>query len=68
MTVERQYGQIIFTCDQENSARCEDTLETGESEWNAAMTALHEAHWRVFGPRQPGGKWIHCCARCTVPR
>lgn len=68
MTVERQYGHIIFICDQENSARCEETLDTEESEWNAAMTAMNRAHWRAFPPRSAGGKWVHCCSRCTVPR
>lgn len=65
MTIERQYGAIIFVCDQENMAACEGTLETGESDWADAMTALNRAHWRVF---RRGAGWIHCCSKCLVPR
>lgn len=68
MTIERQHGLIIVICDQENSARCEETLETGESEWNATMATIRKAGWRSFGPKHPGGSWIHCCPRCCVPR
>lgn len=68
VTVDRQYNALIFMCDQQNSARCEEALETGESEWNAAMDALRGAGWRSFPPRTAGGNWVHCCPRCTVPR
>ena len=67
MTVERQYGLIIFTCDRENSAQCEGELETETADWGEALSALRSSRWRAF-PLRPGPGYIHCCPCCTVPR
>lgn len=67
MTIERQYGQIIFVCDRQTSARCEESLDTETNDWNDALKRMTGARWRA-SPLRPGPGWIHCCSRCTVPR
>jgi hypothetical protein len=70
MTIERQYGKIIFTCDVEESPRCEEQLETEASEWTAAREVFEEAGWRAFPRDRVAGAptFIHCCKNCPVPR
>lgn len=66
MTVERQYGKIIFTCDVEQSARCEEQIETGETDFTAALAEAKQDGWTVH--RKADGGYMHCCPRCPVPR
>lgn len=56
MSVERQYGDIIFTCNT-----CDDTLETGTSNFDAALSALRQAGWYAS---KKGDTWIHVCHDC----
>lgn len=65
MTIERQYGKIIFTCDVENSAQCEEQVETGKTGFVAALQAMKEEGWTPFS--LDGTTWQHCCSECEVP-
>lgn len=55
--IDRQFGEITFECDG-----CDDTIETGESEWNDAMAAFRRLEWRS---EKVGNDWTHLCPKCA---
>ena len=67
MTIDRQYGKVVLVCDQQNSARCDETIETGKADFGEALAAAKREGWTVHALR-PGPGFVHCCPRCTVPR
>lgn len=54
--IDRQHGEIVFCCDG-----CDETLETGESEWADAMAQFRRDGWRS---EKVGAEWTHLCADC----
>ena len=40
--IDRQFGDVTFECDG-----CDDTVETGESEWSDAMASFKRLNWRA---------------------
>jgi hypothetical protein len=71
MTIERQYGKIIFVCDQQDSVRCDEQIETEESDFNDALRVAKAEGWRSVPLDQAGGgapKFVHVCGHCSVPR
>lgn len=71
MTIERQYGKIIFICDVESSPQCEEQMETEESDFMQALAVAKAAGWDVAaGTPTPGAAqdWIHFCPKCPRPR
>lgn len=54
--IDRQHGQIVFECDG-----CDETIETGEDEWNEAMAQFRSERWRA---EKVGDEWTHLCPRC----
>ena len=56
--ITRQYGEITFECDA-----CDDTIETGESEWNDAMVDFRRLGWRS---EKVGVDWTHLCPKCQT--
>ncbi len=55
--IDRQHGYIVFECDG-----CGDTLETGEREWNDAMSEFRSESWRAF---KDDDGWNHYCPSCN---
>lgn len=66
MTITRTAAGITYKCDVAKSARCEETLETGESDWTAAFTFARTKGWGA-APLTGGTGWIHYCGRCPRP-
>ena len=64
MTIERQYGKIIFICDSGTSPRCDEQIETGESEF---ADALRKARREGWGVTKVAGEWMHYCFKCERP-
>ena len=58
MSIERQYGKIIFICDT-----CEESLETKTDDWNEARAKMQAEGWRS---KKYGVDWVHGCERCGV--
>lgn len=54
--IDRQHGEIVFECDG-----CDETIETGEPEWNDAMAEFRRADWRS---EKVGSEWTHLCPDC----
>ena len=54
--IDRQFGEITFECDA-----CDETIETGEEEWNHAMRHFRSAGWRS---EKVGAEWTHLCPAC----
>lgn len=52
----RIHGKIVFECDE-----CSDLLDTGEGEFQEALTALRDAGWRAH---KAGADWCHECDQC----
>lgn len=67
MSVERQYGKIIFVCDVGRSPKCEELIHTGESDFYEALAAMKAAGWQAISQRHGGG-WLHWCKNCPRPR
>lgn len=57
MTVEREYGNIVFICDE-----CGDDLNTGTKDWEEAKEIAGDEGWV---PIPDGNTWIHCCPDCA---
>lgn len=57
MSVERIKGEVVFTCD-----RCDETLETGETDFNDARDRLEEEGWRTVIPPRGSQDWRHYCS------
>jgi hypothetical protein len=71
MTIDRQYGKIIFICDQQDNPRCDEQIETEESDFNDALRAAKAEGWRSVPLDHAGGgapKLVHVCSHCSVPR
>jgi hypothetical protein len=55
--IDRQFrGEITYECDA-----CDETLETGESEWNDALAEFRRSGWLA---EKVGSEWTHLCPRC----
>lgn len=54
--IDRQFGKVVFECDG-----CEDTIETGESEWPDAQRIFRALNWKA---EKVGADWVHTCPRC----
>lgn len=54
--IDRQKGAVVFECDG-----CDETLETGEDEFAAAMAMFRRDGWKA---EKVGGDWVHLCPRC----
>ena len=57
MSIERQFGKIIFVCDS-----CEDDIETDKKDFNEALEYTKQEKWRSF--RTKTGAWRHYCPEC----
>lgn len=68
MAIDRQYGKIIFECDQQNSARCHETIETGCADFAEALAQMKREGWTTHRLLFPDKGYLHCCPRCLVPR
>lgn len=67
MTIERQYGKLIFVCDVGTSARCDDNFETDEEDFAPALAAAQAEGWAAVPLRNSKG-FIHHCGKCPRPR
>jgi hypothetical protein len=56
MTVDRQYGRIIFECD-----RCSDPYETPDRHFDKAIARIKDEGWLVT---KDGEMWVHICPNC----
>ena len=54
--LDRQHGKIVFECDD-----CGAVLETGESDFSDAVSAMRDAGWTS---RKIGDVWTHKCEEC----
>mgnify|MGYP000612023563 CR=1 FL=1 len=54
--IDRQYGEITFECDA-----CDETLETGETEFSDAMGQFRRDGWRS---EKVGSEWTRLCPAC----
>jgi hypothetical protein len=67
MTIERQYGRIIFVCDVERSPRCEELLDTKTGDFPEALEMAKSQGW-LMRPEHPGSRdWLHWCRFCPRP-
>ena len=55
--LDRQHGNIIFICDE-----CQDDLDTGTSNFDAARSALKQHLW--ISIKDSNGEWTHVCKDC----
>lgn len=67
MSVERQYGLIIFLCDVGKSSRCEEQIETDLSDFREAYQFAQTKGWNAV-PLTGGTSFMHYCGRCPRPR
>lgn len=58
--IDRQHNEIVYECDA-----CDETLETGESEWSDAKRDFDRAGWRA---EKVGQDWTHLCPQCGERR
>lgn len=56
--IDRQHHEIVFECDA-----CDETLATGESEFNDAISMFRRDGWKS---EKVGDEWVHTCPRCRV--
>lgn len=56
MSTTRNYGYIVFECDD-----CGETLETSVKEFYLAPEDAKQAGWRIS---KTNGKWTHRCPDC----
>lgn len=54
--IDRQHGKIAFECDG-----CDETIETGETEWADAIARFRREGWRS---EKIGDEWVHLCPTC----
>lgn len=54
--IDRQHRAIVFECDA-----CDETLETGESEFPDAMAHFRRDGWKA---EKVGTDWTHLCPDC----
>lgn len=54
--LDRQYGEITYECDA-----CDETLETGETEFGDALVMFRRDGWRA---EKVGDEWTHLCSAC----
>lgn len=63
MSITRDHGVIIFMCDG-----CDDELETGEDDWDMALSQMKVEGWVSRLEANPyRGKpeiWRHYCGDC----
>lgn len=58
MTLSRQYGLVVFECDD-----CGDALETETRDFHEALERLREEGWRTL-PGRTDHEWRHKCGTC----
>lgn len=57
MAIERQYGKVIFICDE-----CSDEFDTDTKNFDEALQILKdEDEWLIT---KEGEEWIHICPDC----
>jgi hypothetical protein len=59
MSIERQYGRIIFVCDD-----CGNTFEASSRDFEGAWHEAKEEGWTVT---QKGKDWVHWCHQPCEP-
>lgn len=57
--IERQYGRIIFVCDD-----CGETHEASSREFNEAWAEARDEGWSAT---KDGEKWVHWCHQPCEP-
>lgn len=58
--MDRQKGnRIVFECDG-----CDNTLETDETDFDAARVKFQEAGWRSARGQGRNAQWEHYCPTC----
>ena len=57
MTVDRQHGKMVFSCDS-----CSETIEPDDSTWAEAWSQVKAEGWTA---RQIVGEWMHFCEKCS---
>lgn len=55
MSAEREGGEVVFCCDA-----CSETLETGEDEFDRALTTLRREGWHCHRHAKTS-EWMHFC-------
>lgn len=60
MSAERIKGEVVFICDD-----CDDALETGTGDFQAAQIELRSADWRAY---KDDDVWRHICLDCDEGR
>lgn len=58
MSLDRQHGNIIFSCDS-----CGETREAGSDDFTDAWNAAKGDGWKA---QKIGKDWVHACPACEV--
>lgn len=56
--IDRQFGELTYECDA-----CDETLETGESEFSDALSQFRREGWKA---EKVGSEWTHLCPKCQT--
>jgi len=59
MSIEREYGQTILSCD-----KCFETVDCAD--FGDALDYVKENKWKT--KKSKDGEWIHECANCLVQK
>jgi hypothetical protein len=60
VSITRDYGAIVFECDD---PECIEVLETDSDMWENAKRTFDRAGWQV---KHFAGQWYHYCNKCEV--
>jgi len=60
MSIDQQYGRIIFACDVE----CGETFQADSFDFDGAIQELKAEGWHI---RKHGTAWEHSCPGCSLP-
>lgn len=59
MTVQREYGEIIFECDE-----CGALLDTHTKDWQESKSVLERDNWS-YARDDDTNEWLHFCETCS---
>lgn len=59
MSLERQHGKIIFTCDD---GKCHESLDTDTRNFDEALEMLKSEEWKTY--KNKDGSYTHICPTC----
>jgi hypothetical protein len=58
MTIDRQHGKLILSCDS-----CDAAYEGNSAEWNEVWPEAKAEGWKA---KKIGKDWVHACPDCEV--